>query len=459
MVDSSRKLVVIGAGIAGLCAAVYARRSGYEVEVLDQHDATGGLATSWRRGDYTFETCLHWLVGSDPKGALHAQWREVFDIDRLTFVYPEEFARLETEAGETLSIYSNAERMEAELLSRAPQDAREIRRLAAAVRGFAGFPMPDLAEAWPKKGLALLRLLPYLPRLRRWFRVTVAEYGRRYTHPLLRRFFGDGELSQLSALAVVFALAWMNERNAGVGVQLAGGERIAADWVISAADGHATIYDLLGGRYADGATAKVYGSLQTFPSYLQVSLGIARDLSQEAPYVTRLLDTPLMLDPATPLRGVAFRFFHFDPTFAPPGKTAVTAFLPTRNFAFWADLRRAEPARYEAEKRRVVEAVTAILERKIPGVRAAIEVVDVATPATVIRYTGNWQGSMEGWLLTPGTGFKPLRMTLPGLQRLWMVGQWVQPGGGLPAGLMTARSALGAICQLDDIPFAVRPIG
>ena len=60
---------------------------------------------------------------------------------------------------------------------------------------------------------------------------------------------------------------------------------------------------------------------------------------------------------------------------------------------------------------------------------------------------------MEGWLLTPGSGFGPLRMTLPGLRQFLMVGQWVMPGGGLPSGLMTARSAIRATCKEDRMPF------
>ena len=124
---SSPRVVVIGAGIAGLCTAVYARKCGYQVEVIEQHDSAGGLATSWRRGDYTFETCLHWFTGAKPKGALNAQWREVFDVERLRFVYHEEFARVETEHGERLRIYSNVDRLEAEFLRQAPEDAAEIR--------------------------------------------------------------------------------------------------------------------------------------------------------------------------------------------------------------------------------------------------------------------------------------------------------------------------------------------
>src|SRR5579859_1144518 len=129
MKHDAGKIVIIGGGIAGLCTAVYAQRCGYQAEVLEMHDSPGGLATSWRRGEYTFETCLHWLFGSNPNGEMHARWQEVFDIDKLTFIYPDEFVRVETECGDCLKIYSNVDRLEAELLNRAPQDAAEIRRL------------------------------------------------------------------------------------------------------------------------------------------------------------------------------------------------------------------------------------------------------------------------------------------------------------------------------------------
>jgi len=41
--------------------------------------------------------------------------------------------------------------------------------------------------------------------------------------------------------------------------------------------------------------------------------------------VTRLLDAALVVDSSTRLRQVSFRFFHFDPTFAPPGKLDFSA--------------------------------------------------------------------------------------------------------------------------------------
>jgi phytoene dehydrogenase-like protein len=214
------------------------------------------------------------------------------------------------------------------------------------------------------------------------------------------------------------------ERDTAIGVELEGGETVSTDWVISAADGHATIYEMLGGKYLTPETARTYTTLRPFPSYLQVSLGMARDLTGEPGFFTRVSHEPPRVDPATELGQISFRFFHYDPTFAPPGKTAVTCILPTRNFGFWARLRNEDPPRYEDEKRRVANSVIDVLDRRLPGIGHAVEVSDVC----VIRYTGNWQGSMEGWLLTPAGGFRQLPNRMPELGRFLMAGQWVLLG-------------------------------
>ncbi|NBC28369.1 MAG: NAD(P)/FAD-dependent oxidoreductase, partial [Spirochaetes bacterium] len=64
--------------------------------------------------------------------------------------------------------------------------------------------------------------------------------------------------------------------------------------------------------------------------------------------------------------------------------------------------------------------------------REALDDVDVSTPHTVIRYTGNRRGSYEGFAPTPTTLSSSLPKTLPGLSRFAMIGQWTAPGGGLP---------------------------
>ncbi|HTW82110.1 MAG TPA: NAD(P)/FAD-dependent oxidoreductase [Terracidiphilus sp.] len=497
MNQHGRKIVIVGGGIAGLCAAVYALKCGYEVEVLEMHDMAGGLAMSWRRGAYTFETCLHWLVGSKPGADFHAQWQEVCDIDKLCFIDPQEFVRIETEAGDSLTVFTNIDRLEAELLRRTPHDAPAIRDLIHSMHVLAKFRVLDPSAGFSGNWLNMLRDLPVFPVLSRLSNISGKEYSKHFADPLLKSFFSTGDIGKMPALAIVLSLAWMNNGNAGyciggaqalirliedkiaslggkirfkakaarilvennhaIGVELTNGETILADWVISAADGHATIFDLLGGKYLDDATRKRYDEKPLFASYLQISLGVALDLHDQPPMLSRILETPITVDPETDHYNLSFRIFNFDPTFAPLGKTAVTCLLPTRNFKYWADLRANNLVAYHREKKRIADTVIELLEKRIPGVQAAIETVDVATPASVYRYTGNWQGTMEGWLPEPGSGFRPLPNTLPGLDRFIMVGQWVMPGGGLPSGLMTARPAIKTICKHDRVPFDVHP--
>ena len=473
----NKKVLIVGGGIAGLCTGVYLRRLGFDTEILEMHTISGGLATAWRDGGFTFENCIHWLVGSKPGGQLNAGWKEVFDIGRLEFFDDPVYQMLERGA-DRIAIYRDPDRLEAELLAKAPEDAAAVREFVGLIRKFTRFRMPEGDSFLGNVG-AFVGLVPYLRTMSRYGKLSMADYSRKFTNPILRKFFTAG-VGELSLLAIVFSLAWMAQGNAGypiggslrmigliednyrrlggrirfrarvervlvedgraVGVVLQNGEEMRADIVVSAADGHATIFDMLGGRFVDERVRKIYDTYKPFPSYVQVSLGVDADLGGEPGFVLLLLDRAIQVDPGTTADAIAFRVFNFDPTFAPAGKTAVVSIFLTYNHEHWCGLREKDAARYQAEKERVAAAVTAVFEDRFPKARGRGEAMDVATPATVVRYTGNWRGSMEGWLYTPATGIRMLPCVLPGLRSFYMVGQWIAPGGGLPSGLMTGRA-------------------
>ena len=84
----------------------------------------------------------------------------------------------------------------------------------------------------------------------------------------------------------------------------------------------------------------------------------------------------------------------------------------------------------------------------------------MAAPLGFERYTGNWRGSVCGWLLSKGT--MPMLLcgipkTLPGLRRLSMAEQWVEPGGMVPQAAASGRNVIQLICAQDGIPFHAEP--
>ena len=69
--NTLKRIVIIGGGIAGFCVGIHAWRNGFGALIVEKHDIAGGLATAWTRHGYTFENCIHWFVGSKPGADLH----------------------------------------------------------------------------------------------------------------------------------------------------------------------------------------------------------------------------------------------------------------------------------------------------------------------------------------------------------------------------------------------------
>jgi phytoene dehydrogenase-like protein len=245
-----------------------------------------------------------------------------------------------------------------------------------------------------------------------------------------------------------------------VGVRLDDGSEHRADVVISAADGHTTIFGMLEGKYASDKVRGYYETLPIFPPIVLVSLGVDRDLSDQPHSVNYVLDAPISIA-GEDREQFWCKHYCYDPTLAPEGKSVVELMFPS-NHSYWKRLSE-EPERYDAEKKDIAIKVIDQLERRFPGISEQVEAVDVATPLTFERYTGNWQGSMEGWLLTTETAGtmmgRGMDKTLPGLDSFYMVGQWVEPGGGLPPAATSARGVVQMLCRQDSKSFVTSTPG
>ncbi len=137
--------------------------------------------------------------------------------------------------------------------------------------------------------------------------------------------------------------------------------------------------------------------------------------------------------------------YNFDPTLAPQGKT-VAKVMFTSDYEYWKELRQ-DSELYKAEKENIAAQVIALLNQRFPDLANQVEMCDVATPITWEHYTGNWQGSPEGWLVTTKTFGMRMSKTLPGLKNFYMAGQWVEPGGGVPSVAMSGRNVVQLICK------------
>jgi phytoene dehydrogenase-like protein len=240
------------------------------------------------------------------------------------------------------------------------------------------------------------------------------------------------------------------EDNRAVGIRLSDGSENKADFVISAADGHSTIFDFLDGKYIDNQTKQYYDAAKVFDPLVYVSLGVALDLSKEPMHLRFKTKKPIQID-TTIHETVGCTNYSFDPTLAPECKTVLVSMFPS-NYEYWK--RIVENRRqYDQEKERIAQELIAALETRFPGLTQKVEVIDVATPLTFERYTGNWRGAYEGWLPTTDNYGKTLKKTLPDLRNFYIIGQWTMPGGGIPTGIITARKVIETISKLEKKKF------
>lgn len=119
-------IIIIGAGFAGFAAGIYAQLNGYNTQIFEMHNLPGGLCTSWERKGFTFDGCIHWLVGSSARSGLHDMWEETGIAKDREFIDMDEYIRLEDSAGGTLIFYTNIDRLEKHLLDFSPRDEKMI---------------------------------------------------------------------------------------------------------------------------------------------------------------------------------------------------------------------------------------------------------------------------------------------------------------------------------------------
>jgi phytoene dehydrogenase-like protein len=496
---SDKSIIIIGGGIAGLSAGVYGRMNGFRTHIFEMHKKKpGGLCTAWKRQGYTIDGCIHWLVGSGERSGFNRIWKDLGALEQKTIVDFDEYGRFEAADGTTFIVYTDLDRLERHMKELSPEDGPIIDEFIGAARTCTRFE-PPLDKAPELMGIFdLLRMIVtrfgFLRLLWKWNRVSLTDFGNRFRHRLIRESFPQLFLPDFPMTFMLMTFAWMHNRSAGypvggslpfarsieqrylalggeitykskidkiltentraVGVRLEDGTEHRADYVISAADGHSTIFDMLDGKYLDDRVRGYYEKLVPFPPILYVALGVNRIFPELPPSTRTVIELPEpVLIAGKEHRHLGFHIYNFDPTMAPEGRTVVILMIAT-DYEYWRKLRE-DDAAYKAAKEAAADTIVSILDKRFPGFSGQVEMRDVASPTTFVRYTGNWKGSFEGWQVTPRTWHfgQVMQKTLPGLDNFYMAGQWVEPGGGLPAVAMSGRNVIQIICKREKRRF------
>jgi phytoene dehydrogenase-like protein len=233
-----------------------------------------------------------------------------------------------------------------------------------------------------------------------------------------------------------------------VGVRLTDGTVKYADYIIGACDLHALMYDMLDGKYVSPQIEKAFAEWPLFTPVVQVSFGIDRIIESDF-HTIQVIASGENIGSTILKTGYGVSNYNHDPEITPKGK-CVMKLLFESPMEVWENMDKLE---YKIEKKKVTADASAKLALLYPEVKGHIEVLDVATPLTDIKYTGVYKGAYEGFMPTSKNMMKSIKHTVKGLDNFYLTGQWLFPGGGLPPSAQSGKWLFEWIANKDKKKF------
>lgn len=464
-----KKIIIIGGGVAGLTAGIYARKKGYEVMILEQGKKSGGMASSWDRkssrssfnNSYHFEGGLQWLFGSSPlvHRRLNAIWKETNGLRNNNPIIIHDPVITLVHKGKIIRLFRDFFKTRREFLKYSPDDVKSIETLCRDVRLFALFQKHD------RNVTAILRriveVIPFCVRNIQLYRMSVSEYVAPYRHKGIKKLLLSVTDPENAALCLISMLAafsngdggypyggsmmlvdnlqsrflklggtivfkqWVSKvviRNGVAAGVISEGDFLPADEVIVACDTKKALDSFFDEPLKEEWVEKIRqtGDKQ---QCMFITIGVAADLSDYSANMRLMLDHPLEVG-GVQLDCLEVHNYADIKEYAPRGCTALTVVLKADCYDYWRNARKEND--YIHSKDEAVRKVLRILEDHFPEIKGKVETAEMATPMTFEFFVNSCHGGWMGrW--RPRTSLEPFQSTCKTVKGLHFAGH----GSGL----------------------------
>lgn len=482
------KIIIIGGGVSGLAAGIYAKLSGHSVTICERQGVAGGNLTAWRRGKYEIDNCIHWLTGTNPSSDTYKMWEDLGALGGGVEVYQPE-SLYTCRLGELeLSLSQSLKKLEHDMLKISPDDKKEINSLIKAVKLMQR--LCGIGGEENDEGLTNVKDLAGISDLAKCYYLSAKELSERFKHPLLRSFIEAFWGDDFGALAMICVFAHFCGKNGGIPRY---GSRGMAERMTNR-------FKSLGGELLLGSEVKKLNSdmgcahsvtlsdgRELFADYFIVTIDprVAFDGIIDAPmphkiaasYENKRLNRFSSIQcafscemTALPFRGdlilniskssphfygaekLVLREFSHEKSYAPEEKTVIQAMIFCQESVCldFIDLRERDRATYIAKKLDFAAAIEKEILRSLPELQGKIELLDIWTPATYRRYVASEIGSYMSFTLPSKFLSKRKSNRVSQLYNVILATQWQQCPGGLPIAAKGGQLAIRTVDRVEE---------
>lgn len=508
---------MVGAGIGGLTAAALLAKTGLRVCVLEMDTRPGGYLAGFTRGDFVFDTAIHWLNQCGPGGIV----KRIFDLIAPGAPTAPPLRRIRRYRGDSFDylLTSEPDRLRGELVAAHPEQRAGLDRFFSAARGIGDAFVELSRRLRARETMGALEKVAYGAAMAkvglafaRYVTMTTEDAARRhFAAPILERVYCS-EARVLSCLTPVgwayhgdyqvppaggsrefprFLARACQDRGGRVfykarvdrillagrrvaGVEVTVGRRaperrtIRCRYVLAACDLETLYERMLPPGTIDADLCRRIREADLYDSTVTLSMGL------DVPPAELGLGEELVLlsrddvsrtdhnagDPHKAAISVLAPSLR-DPTLAPSGKGTLTCYT-TANIGYgdrWqtgANYERG-PA-YTAFKRAYADVILDRVSSALRiDLRRHIEICEIATPVTHRRYTGNRDGTIMAAKPTRENYRNKVAHYLTPVENLYLAGHWAEYGGGIPVAVRAgANSAM--LVMRRERPVAFRTV-
>lgn len=496
--NKKNEIIVIGAGVAGLTAGIYALKLGYHVHLFEKNPTPGGECTGWDRQGCHIDNCIHWLIGTTPGTDLNKLYKETRLLDEEAGVYRFPLMYTSYLDGKHISLYPDIEKTRQEWEALSPEDTPLIDDLMEDVRKGqktiipAGIPNEMLGAF---SGISLLLKSRNLFALSKKYQgMSIQDLKDRFHHPLIKACIsdfcpseskgenfavmygnfasGDGGVPVGGSRQAAMRMKRRFEELGGIyhgsspvtriivedgkarGVSLSNGSFMPADYFIPACDADFTFSQLLDKRFMPEKIREYFDNPQTYVIYGMVQAAWMVDSPQNAISTEIILDVPeLRVEPWLNDR-ITLKCYDYEPSFAPQGKHVVQLLwgCDHSSWDYWKNL---DEKTYRAKKQELASLVEKKIEKTWPQWEGRLTLLDTWTSRTYRTWCNAHDGYNQACIMTKNTNmmkdYPP--PYLKGLSNVVLAGQWMSPPGGIPGSCISGKFAA---YRVDHLAHKVR---
>jgi all-trans-retinol 13,14-reductase len=483
-------IIVIGSGLGGLTCALEMARNGYKVCVIEKHISPGGYAHSFHRSGFTFDISLHHFGGLSEGNSIHGVLKTLGVLDKIKYRLNKNIMCVRFPDGE-YTISNKPGTFEHFLKTEFPHEAENIDALIVHLKKMRwhiiggwidpnfDVPMEKLltGKYLDKTFYELLtefvndeKLIAFLSQFWMYIGLPPKLVNATFSTCVSNSHFFEGtydiegggaalsrayvtSLIELGSQCIVNSEVKkvIVEDGCAKGVELKDGTIIGSDIVVSNCDPYQTFFNLVDKEHTSDLfrfrLEKMEKSVSLYSMYIGINCPPSKLGVPDATYFYNHSFDPLeaynnLMDGDLEKTDWCCTNYENSMTNKAPLGCYTLSFVELTTASDWLEL---DKESYCKKKEEVKNRLLDKYEKRFPGLKDHIKVLEFATPRTMSRYSSNNGGSVYGLAQTvEQSASKRLRNVTP-VENLYLTGSWTWSGGGYEGAIMSGVQTAASI--------------